>query len=406
MKRHAFAMAGMLAIVTSGAALRTSSGAPADADLSVKPAAGDAVAEARYAWFLFLQAMSPAPGAGGPLAFENWTEQCVLNPHMVGCVSSAAAKGRARNLHASALARKGAAPKAGGLPSNECNPMSTSPVGGYPPPANVAPAAVFCEEVFANPPEAAFVKQNGLTSLSGQQKYASTRGGTIAFPWDSVEVKADWVPVSSYKSGQTFACPDTTGKLYTEVINGTCYALVGIHISSKVLPDWLWATFEPESSVTNPNRCDPKLYNACFDPWGTTSAQPYGKGQSAPQSPQLAQAMASAGLNKAFNNYFLTGVQTAFVSNGKPIPMGNSFVEFNAGVGPGQASCITCHKYAYFDGKKPAQGAPEDFFGGPPNAKWPFVGYACDTNQTGNCTPFVPGSTAQDFSWMLGLMPY
>jgi hypothetical protein len=32
-------------------------------------------------------------------------------------------------------------------------------------------------------------------------------------------------------------------------------------------------------------RCDPKLYGACFDPWGTTSSQPYGKGQTAQQSP-------------------------------------------------------------------------------------------------------------------------
>jgi hypothetical protein len=400
------AAAGVLAVVASVAVLRTSSGAPADADLSAKPALGDTSAEARYAWFLFLQAMAPASGPGGPLAFENWTEQCVLNPNMVGCTTTAAAKGNVRNLHGSALARKGAALKAGGLPTNECNPMATSPVGGYPPPSNVASTAKFCEEVFANAPEVAFVKQNGLLSLTGQQKYGSTQGGAITFPWEAIEVKADWVAVAAYKPGQTFACPDTTGKLYTEVINGTCYALVGIHISSKVLPDWLWATFEPNSSITNPNRCDPKLYSSCFDPWGTTSAQPYGKGQSVPQSPQLAQAMTAAGLNKAFNNYFLTGVQTAFVSNGKPIPMGNSFVEFNAGVKPGQASCITCHKYAYFDGKKPQPGAPEDFFGGPPNPKWPAVGYACDKNQTANCTPFVPNSTNQDFSWMLGLMPY
>lgn len=219
-----------------------------------------------------------------------------------------------------------------------------------------------------------------------------------------MEIKADLVPAASYSPTQTFRCPDDTGSLYTEVINGTCYALVGFHISSKVLPDWLWATFEPNSSITNPNRCDPKLYDTCFDPWGTTSSKPYGKGQSVPQSPQLKQAMTAAGLNKAFNNYFLTGVQTVFVRNGKPVPLGNSFVEFNAGA-PGQASCITCHRYAYFDGKKPQQGAPEDNFGGPP-AGWPAVGYACNKNQAGNCTPVVPNSTSQDFSWMLGLMPY
>ncbi|MGH8479459.1 MAG: hypothetical protein ACREXK_07780, partial [Gammaproteobacteria bacterium] len=152
-------------------------------------------------------------------------------------------------------------------------------------------------------------------------------------------------------------------------------------------------------------RCDPKLYNTCFDPWGTTSSQPYGKGQTAQQSPQLHQAMAAAHLNQAFNNYFLTGVQTQFVSNGKAVPLGSSFVEFNAGVLPGQASCITCHRYAYFDGKQPPAGQPEDNFGGAPSG-WPNVGYACNTGQSANCTPVVPNSTSQDFSWMLGLMPY
>ena len=68
---------------------------------------------------------------------------------------------------------------------------------------------------------------------------------------------------------------------------------------------------------------------------------------------------------------------------------------------PGQASCITCHKYAYFDGKPQS---PENNFGGPPNG-WPPVGYACNTGQKANCTPVTPGSISQDFSWMLGLMP-
>ncbi|MET0555860.1 MAG: hypothetical protein ABW221_22665 [Vicinamibacteria bacterium] len=412
MKRHVLTYGVALSIVVGSVGLglqsRGVSAAPPEAAaLSAKPALGDGPAEARYAWYLFIQAMTPSSGPGGPLAFESWTEQCQLNPAMIGCPSGAAAQAKGRLLHGSALAKKSSFAKAAAaVPGIECNPMAQGKVGSYPVPANVAPNASFCEEVFVNPAESAFVTQNGLTTLSGQQKYGSTQGGAITFPWEAVEIKADWVPVSSYLPGKTFACPDPTGSLYTETINGTCYALVGFHISSKVLPDWLWATFEPNSSITNPNRCDPKLYNSCFDPWGTTSSQPYSKGQPVPpQSQQLKAAMAAAGLNKAFNNYYLTGTQTQFVSNGKPIGMGNSFVEFNAQVPPGQASCITCHRYAYFDGKKPAPGNPEDNFGGAPSG-WPNVGYACNKNQTANCTPVVPNSTSQDFSWMLGLMPY
>jgi len=387
---------------------------PAD-NMSSQPASQDAFYGPSFdslAWGLFFEAMAPA--AEGSLTVEAWPEQCQLNPNSIGCPSAAIlaaaakaeGKGNVRILHES--------PSAGKMAGSDCSAMRTTPVGGYAPPSNLTPNAMFCEEVHVTPPEAAFLKRSGLTTLIGQQTYGSTRGMAINFPGtgmneirsdlDSVEVKLDWVPATSF-SNPTFACPDPTNHLYTETINGTCYALVGIHITSKSMIRWFWATFEPNSDITNPNRCDPKLYGDCLDTWGTASRQPYGKGQTAQQSPELQQAMAAAHLNPAFNNYFLTGVQTEFVADGKPTLLGNSFVEFNQGVAPGKSSCITCHQYAAFDGKRPAPGALEDNFGGPPKG-WPSIGYACNQNQNGNCTPVVPNSTTQDFSWILGLMPY
>ena len=372
-------------------------------DKATIPAIGDVEAEARYMWQLFV--LSLRPGAGGSLTFEGWPEQCQLNPAMAGCSTAALKAGQTRSFHSSALARafrKNQGKTEATDSGIECSPMQTTALAGYPPPTNLSKSPVFCEEVFVNNDEAEFVKAKGLTTLNGQLAYAKgSGGGVITFPKTSLEIKADWVPTSSFSS-PTFQCPDPTNKLYTETINGTCYALVGLHISSKALPDWIWATFEPASTVTNPNRCDPKLYSTCFDPWGTTSKTPYGKGTTVPQSPQLVSLMNAYGLNKAFGNYYLTGAQTQFVNaQGKAIPLGSSFVEFNAGVLPGQASCITCHKYAYFDGKPQS---PENNFGGPPNG-WPAIGYACNTSQKANCTPLVPGSISQDFSWMLGLMP-
>jgi len=389
----------LLSVCTCAAA------APAQKKTIAKPAVGDSSGAAAYAWFLFTQAMTPSNGL---LTFETWTEQCQLNPTMAGCPPASKSGAHIRILHASALAKKirGLAVKPTAISGNgtECNSMQTTALNGYPPPSNVVSTAQFCEEVYVNPDEAAFVRQNGLQTLTGQQKYGSSHGNAITFPWTAVEIKADWVPTSSF-SNPTFNCPDTTNSLYTETINGTCYALVGIHISSKVLPNWLWATFEPASTITNPNRCDPNLYDSCFDPWGTTSKTPYGKGTTVPQSPALRQLMASANLNKAFNNYYLTAVQTEFVDgSGKAIPLGNSFVEFNASVPPGQASCITCHRYAYYDGNPVPPGHVEDNFGGPPGG-WSAVGNACSTNPKATCTPPVPNSISQDFSWMLGLMP-
>jgi len=372
---------------------------------------GDPVSEVQFAWLLFVYAAQPANGS---LMFETWTEQCQLNPAMLGCPppgAAAAVAGKAHNFHGSALLQalrkkrgiRAAAPAAV-QPGIECNSMQTTKLNGYPPPSNLSSSAQFCEEVFVNSAERDFVGQNVLKTLTGQQTYGAAHGTAVTFPWDAIEVKADWVPTTSYVS-PSFSCPDKT--LYTETINGTCYALVGLHISSKAKPDWVWATFEPASSITNPNRCDPKLYSSCFDPWGTTSKVPYGKGKTVPQSQSLQKLMADFKLNSTFSNYYLTGVQTQFVdAKHKPIPLGNSFVEFNAGVSPGQASCITCHKYAYFDGKKPAPGNPEDNFGGAPDG-WANIGYACNAkNPKGNCTPVVPKSTSQDFSWMLGLMPF
>lgn len=364
------------------------------------------------AWDLFMEVMSPTNGSP---TFESWTEQCQLNPNTVGCPTAArvsaaraASNGQVRLLHASA-----GNPYSRRIAGTDCGTMITTPVGGYPAPSNLTPNAVYCEEVFVSPPEASFIKRN-FTTLVSQQTYGNARNGDINLPGteqneyrvdlDSVEVKVDWVPATSYSP--TFACPDTKHRLYTETINGTCYALAAVHISSKVMLNWFWATFEPDSNITNPNRCDAKLYGPCIDPWGTTSRQPYGKGQTAKQSPELRQAMAAAHLNSAFRNYFLTGVQTQFVDNdGKPTQLGNSFVEFNQGVAPGKSSCITCHQYARFDGKQPPHGAPENDFGRPLQG-WPSIGYACDQNQNGNCLPESPHSATQDFSWMLGLMPY
>lgn len=387
-------------------------------NVSAQPASAEPESQygpsfAYLAWSLFLQAMAPANGS---LTFESWTEQCELSPNMVGCPSAASVaasakaggNGKVRLLHGSAMVR------ARKIAGSDCGAMTTTPLGGYPAPSNLTPNAIFCEEVFVSPVESSFVKKS-LTTLVSQQNYGKERNWTINFPGtaqnefridlDSLEVKVDWVPVTSY-SNPTFACPDPTNSLYTETINGTCYALAAVHITSKVMLNWLWATFEPNNNVTNPNRCDPTLYGVCLDPWGTTSSKPYGKGQTAQQSPELRQAMAAAHLNPAFNNYFLTGVQTQFVDNyGKPIQLGNSFVEFNQGVAPGKSSCITCHQYANFDGKQPAQGEPENNFGRPPHG-WPSIGYACNQNQNGNCLPETSNSTNQDFSWILGLMPY
>jgi len=353
-----------------------------------------------YAWGLFVQAMKPSGNTSAPLVFETWQEQCQLQPALCGQGVAAAAPeggGKVRRAHGSFLASrlgKDLGLTIGGHdPAVGCGQMN---VGGFPgiPATNVAQGATFCEEVFTNPAESTFITNNKLITLAAQEAY-----GNVTFPWQAVEIKVDWVPMSSFVN--PFSCPDKN--VYTETIQFAgqqpqCYALVSVHISSKALPDWLWATFEPNYAKTNPNRCKPNLYNLCYDPWGTTSKQPYGPGANVKQSQGLKKLMALAKLNPAFNNYFLTGVQTQFVNaQGTPIPLGNSFTEYNAGVPPGKASCITCHNYAF---------AGTTNVGFPLNG-WPFTGYACNQpNAKVSCLPPSGQNwTSEDFSWLLGIMP-
>ena len=89
---------------------------------------GDPVSEAQFAWLLFVYALQPA---NGTLLFETWTEQCQLNPAMLGCPPSPATRRRqARNLHGSALLQalrrkeiRAAAASSNGI---ECNSMQTT----------------------------------------------------------------------------------------------------------------------------------------------------------------------------------------------------------------------------------------------------------------------------------------
>lgn len=350
------------------------------------------------AWQLFVAANCPSTGKAGPLTWQNWTEQtCWLSPTTPGCSGTTLTAAAPRLLHGSQLrirklTKKGAVSGINPL-VGACSPMTTKAQG--PPlsnfvPANLAANPTFCEEVFVNPAEASFVTApapgNTLTTLAGQVAYASTHN-PITFPTAAVEIKADWLPASSVTPSFNCTTKKPTG-VYVETINGACYALAGIHISSKLAPNWLWATFEPQSHVTNPNRCNPKLYSVCNDPWGSSPAVSSGKSTAATKV--LAQLMASAGLPPVFQNYRLVGVQTSFVTSGnKPIPLGNSFTEYNAEVLPQQASCITCHSYAGIT-TSPSVGPVS----------------CCTFPVMVGTPPATPANTLKDdFSWMLPFMP-
>src|SRR6185312_5081295 len=193
----------------------------------------------------------------GKLTWETWKEQSCIFSSQACPPAAAAAAAPAHHLHGSRLAahiRSGNL-KANAIPSTDCSPMNTA---GPFAPKNLSASPQFCEEVYANGDEASFIQQPAaqatLTTYPGQVSYAAAHQNAITAPSPSIEVKVDWVPSTSLASN-SFDCSNPPAGLYVENISGTCYAIVGIHISSRLLPNWLWATFEPQNSGTNPNRC-------------------------------------------------------------------------------------------------------------------------------------------------------
>jgi hypothetical protein len=335
------------------------------------------------AWRIFVAINCASGKPTTPLVWQTWTEQtCVQNPTDPDCAPTATT----RNLHASRLLA--------GSPtvpiSDECSPMNTATSGLLAPfvPKNLAANPQFCEEVFVNQAELDYATKNSLLTLTGQNAYVAA-GNKIDFPTAALEVKADWMPAAALTPDTAFNCDAPPPGLYTETINGTCYALVGMHISSKLHPNWLWATFEPQFANTNPNRCKADLYGVCNDAWGSDPA--ISDGPDTKQTAALAALMAEAKLDPAFSNYRLVGAQIDYVDK-TVTELGNSFVEFNAQVDPHQASCITCHSYAMLDNSTtpPTHGS-----GGPPAGVAPI----------GPNVPQAPNFVAEDFSWFLGFMP-
>ena len=109
------------------------------------------------------------------------------------------------------------------------------------------------------------MRENGATEdyIAGtgfwdraNQAAAAGQDFDIQFSRPSVEIKADWIQVSTI-GNHNYTCDNIgqTGLVHVETVNGNCFALVGMHLISKLLDKWIWATFEPQNTVTNPFRC-------------------------------------------------------------------------------------------------------------------------------------------------------
>ncbi|MGA8499881.1 MAG: hypothetical protein WB764_30680 [Xanthobacteraceae bacterium] len=207
------------------------------------------------------------------------------------------------------------------------------------------------EETRRNKPDFDFIVANNLYKVSGL-KAAFAANKPLSFPVGAMEVKANWVEVSGLKAFNGFTgTPEDAAKLYhVNSAGGKQYALVSMHVISKLVPNWTWATFEHKD---NPGRCD---VIGCKDMFGAQTPVLPSQSPTEPsqqhyadcvKTPALTAMFAAAHLDPAYVNYCLKGSQTDFTdATGLAIRLGNSVTEkFFVN----QASCMTCHGRAAFD---------------------------------------------------------
>jgi hypothetical protein len=228
-----------------------------------------------------------------------------------------------------------------------------------------------CEEARLNPEAQSYVTTEKLTTKQGQINFV-TAGKTFQFPMPAVEIKADWIQLAS--------CSNPPQGVHVENVNNTCYALGGIHLISKLIDKWIWATFEPQNATTNSQRC---IVLGCKDPWGSNPSTSSGANTQLTQA--LADLMTQANLAPEWRNYRLDGVQTDFLNSaGKATLLGNSIIEGDNAGNPQlmkQSSCITCHNLSTIN--KQGQSMGPNFIVGVPTIK--------------------PGFVTRDFVWSLSL---
>jgi hypothetical protein len=333
----------------------------------------------QQSWEEFINVITPV--AGGELRFETWkTDAETFSAPTIGLAAAQASRFQASILglaHApNGLRSRGelAVPLPVSCAAAQPNPdISQPPV---PPPAahfptpftDTPPFGCVAEEVRRNPLSYDHIVNNHLNTQAGLIAAYKAGGAIPPFPDAAVELKADWVPLSTLiqwlkNNGKTVTANEVATSYHHITQSGTEYALLAMHFSikTKAHPNWVWATFEHQ---WNPGRCDTM---GCYDDYGIEhslstiapvplppSTQPDTLYPNCAKSPALAAKFQAAHLDRVWNNYCLKETEVDFVSTqsaskGKPVLDGNSLTErIAAGVSISSSSCIACHANASY----------------------------------------------------------
>jgi hypothetical protein len=279
----------------------------------------------KVSWQLFIQVNTTATGSNA--TFETWasdTDTFNMNPTFPSISGPIALRSPIV-----AIAGREAIQQGGGL------------LPAVPPDPNVG------EETRRNRAAFDFIVRNNLFKISGLR---AQFGKAISFPSDAIEVKANWLPVDAIPSftGNRVAITDVPRVYHVNTgSDGKQYALVAMHIITKLVPNWTWATFEHRLNIA---RCD---ILGCRDSFGAQTAVvppnplPNQGYPDCVKTPALNALISTARWDPAFVSYCLKGSQVDFTDNsGLDIRLGNSVTEDGF---VNRSSCMTCHGRAAFD---------------------------------------------------------
>jgi len=298
----------------------------------------------RVSWELFALVNKSVPGLDNSVLFETWAsneDTFQQNPKFPGASGPpACAPPQVATLTAPLPQQPPIAPVASPKILNVPALIALAPrTPGLQP--HVVPGGTEdqpSEETRRNRATFDFIVCNKYHTKAGL-RLAFASGQTISFPIDSMEVKANWVPVGSRSPSEYHVNTASDNKRY---------ALISMHIISKQVPNWTWATFEHKDNL---GRCD---FIGCHDKFGAVVQDVAahdtlgGKYDPCVKTPALKKLFADNGLPALWENYCLKGSQVDFVTaTGVPTHLGNSVTE--AGF-TDTSSCLTCHSRAAVNG--------------------------------------------------------
>jgi len=336
-----------------------------------------------YAWRLFVALNWPADntsrgadakahfGAPGPVVWESWrTAGEVYRPDGAdpGAWEGAPSRPAPQRTSTNEVAA-GAARARFETVSLKDLPNARHVVGGVMVPwVDPLESAKRLTEIRMNRRAYEFIRARELYNIEGQLR-AVADGIGVRFPYGSTEVKAKWRPITEAERVRYHT-------LLVTLADGTrrLYGLTALHIASKDLPTWFWATFE---HVDNPSLAD-------GDHWQLVSHDDFAC-RGAPAD--CNRFPTHIGLEDTVWQYYrLRGTLTSFVdAAGTARRLANSELESGFQT---TASCMTCHarssiavlpdavgpaaplalRLPIFDG--PAHGAERRGFIGAPQAQW------------------------------------